>query len=168
MKGDYRTTSSTTQMIASLGWPTLQQRHTDSRLVLMYRIVHNLTDIPADLYLHSAAVSLQFSRNVCFLVPFCRTDLYRHSFFPAVAWLWNPAPIATAQTLDSFKAGLASLQQTSKHMFVLFFIQHFFICHLTLPCIVTVHRCSRGALHFLGRRRYINLLNLSWIKNVYF
>ena len=107
--GDYRTTSSTSQMIATLGWPTLQQRRTDARLVLMYRIVHHLIDIPADLYLHPATVSLQRGRNVCFLIPYCRTDLYRHSFFPATIHAWNqlPASIATAQTLDSFKAGLA-------------------------------------------------------------
>ncbi|MCG8078976.1 MAG: hypothetical protein JAY75_22405, partial [Candidatus Thiodiazotropha taylori] len=108
--GDYRTTSSTSQMIATLGWPTLQQRRTDARLVLMYRIIHNLIDIPASLYLHPANVSLQRRRNVCFLVPFCRTDMYRHSFFPVAIRLWNqlPAPIATAETLDSFKAGLAT------------------------------------------------------------
>ena len=44
-------------MIATLGWPTLEQRRTDSRLVVMYRIVHSMIDIPANLCLHSAAVS---------------------------------------------------------------------------------------------------------------
>ena len=109
--GDYRTTSSSSQMIATLGWPTLQQRRTDARLILMYRVVTNLIDIPADQFLHRATVSLQRGRNVCYILPYCRTDLYRHSFFPAAVRLWNqlPAPLATAETLDSFKAGLARL-----------------------------------------------------------
>ena len=111
VKSDYRTTRSTSKMITTLGWPNLEQPHADSRLTMMYRIVNVLIDIPANLCLHPATVSLQRGRNVCFLVPFCRTDLYRHSFFPAAIRLWNqlPVPIATAQTLDSFKAGLATL-----------------------------------------------------------
>ena len=109
--GDFKTTSSASQMIATLGWPTLQQRRTDNRLVLTYKIIYNLIEIPAQQFFRPATVSLQRGRNVCFLVPFCRTDLYRHSFFPVAVRLWNqlPAATATADTLDSFKAGLASL-----------------------------------------------------------
>ena len=78
---------------------------------MTYRIVHNLVDIPANLYLHSATVSRQRGRNVCYYIPFCHTDIYRHSFFQAAVLLWNqlPVAIATAPSLDSFKAGLAIL-----------------------------------------------------------
>ena len=40
--GDYKTTSSNSQMIAYFGWSSLQQKRTEARLVMMYRITHDL------------------------------------------------------------------------------------------------------------------------------
>ena len=67
-------------MIANVSWSSLQQSRTEARLVMIYRITH---DILA-----------------------CRTDVYRHSFFPAGIRLRNQLPEhdATTQTLESFKA----------------------------------------------------------------
>ena len=109
--GDYKTTSSTSQMITNLGWSSLQQRRTEARLVMMYRITHDLVDIPAAQYLHPATVMHIRGPSQRYMLPFCRTDVYRHSFFPAGIRLWNQLPehVATAQTLESFKAGLADL-----------------------------------------------------------
>ena len=108
--GDYKTTSSTSQMISDLGWESLQQRRSDSRLVMIYRITHSLIDIPVSLYLHPSSLSTR-GHTLRYTVPFCRTDVYRHSFFPAGIRLWNHLPehVATTQTLDAFKDGLASL-----------------------------------------------------------
>ena len=107
--GDYKTTSNTSQMIANLGWSTLQQRRTEARLVMVYHITHDLVDIPVAQY----TVTVMHIRGPSkrYMLPFCRTDVYRHSFFPARIRLWNQLPehVATAQTLDSFKAGLADL-----------------------------------------------------------
>ena len=109
--GDYKTTSSTNQMIANLSWSSLQQRRTEAWLVMMYRITHDLVDIPVAQYLHPATVMHIRGPSQRYMLPFCRTDVYRHSFFPAGIRLWNQLPehVATAQTLDSFKAGLADL-----------------------------------------------------------
>ena len=109
--GDYKTTSSTSQMITNLGWSSLQQRRIEARLVMMYRITHDLVDIPAAQYLHPATVMHIRGHSQRYMLPFCRTDVYRHSFFPAGIRLWNQLPehVATAQTLESFKAGLADL-----------------------------------------------------------
>ena len=109
--GDYKTTSSTSQMITNLGWSSLQQRRIEARLVMMYRITHDLVDIPAAQYLHPATVMHIRGPSQRYMLPFCRTDVYRHSFFPAGIRLWNQLPehVATAQTLESFKAGLADL-----------------------------------------------------------
>ena len=109
--GDYKTTSSTSQMITNLGWSSLQQRRIEARLVMMYRITHDLVDIPAAQYLHPATVMHIRGPSQPYMLPFCRTDVYRHSFFPAGIRLWNQLPehVATAQTLESFKAGLADL-----------------------------------------------------------
>ena len=65
--GDYRTTNSTSQMIQDLGWPSLQQRRQDAKLV-MY--------IPASRYLHPAGTCTrgQNRHALRYLVPYCRTD----------------------------------------------------------------------------------------------
>ena len=68
--GDYRRTSSTSQMITTLGWPSLQQRRADAKLVLVYRITHHLVDIPAPVFLHPAAVTTK-GRTLKYLLPFC-------------------------------------------------------------------------------------------------
>ena len=44
--GNYRTTSSTSQMIADLGLPSLEVRRKHSKLMLMHRITYGLVDIP--------------------------------------------------------------------------------------------------------------------------
>ncbi|MEW8548097.1 MAG: reverse transcriptase family protein, partial [Candidatus Thiodiazotropha sp.] len=105
--GDYHTTSSVSDMINDLGWETLQQRRTQAKLVMMYRITHGLIDIPATQLLHPAALSTR-GHSMRYLVPFCRIDAYRCSFFPSGIRLWNQLPesIATAPTLETFKGGL--------------------------------------------------------------
>ena len=48
---DYGRKSSVTEMIVDLGWDTLQKCRDLARLSMMYRIVHNLVDIPVEPYL---------------------------------------------------------------------------------------------------------------------
>ena len=55
--GDYRTTSSPSQMIADLGWEPLYQGMANFKLVMVYGITYGLIDIPAPLYLHPSALS---------------------------------------------------------------------------------------------------------------
>ena len=70
------------QMISDLGWETLQQRRSDTRLVMMYCITHCLVDITASTYLHPSTLSTK-GHTLRYTIPFCRTDVYRYSFFPA-------------------------------------------------------------------------------------
>jgi hypothetical protein len=108
VKGDYRTTSSTSQMISDLGWPTLQERRVNAKLVMVYRIVHHLIDIPPTFFrptnLNTRGHQLKY------LVPFCRIAIYQHSFFPSGIRLWNSLPehLATATTLEGFREGLVA------------------------------------------------------------
>ena len=108
VKGDYHTTSSTSKMIQDLGWQPLQTRRQQAKVTLMYRIVNNLVDIPGEQYLHTTT-SVTRGHGLKFIVPYCRTDLLRHSFFPSAIRLWNqlPKPAATAPTLEAFKGELA-------------------------------------------------------------
>ena len=106
--GDYRTTSSTSQMIHDLEWPSLQQRREDSKVVLVYMIVHALVDIQSTSYLHPQCIATR-GHTLRRAFPFCRTGIYRYSFFPSGIRLWNqlPAHLATIISLDTLKAGLA-------------------------------------------------------------
>jgi len=87
VKGDYRTTSSTSQKLKDLGWQTLQERRTHLKLVMVYRIVHGLADIPCTAY-HPSAINTR-GHSLKFVVPFCRLDIYRHTFFPSGIRLWK-------------------------------------------------------------------------------
>ena len=105
--GDYRTTSSTSEMIANLQWPSLQQRRQDAKVSMIYRIHHNLVDIPTT-HLRTTALSTR-GHPLKFFVPYTRTDIYKASFFPSGIRLWNqlPASVVAAATLESFKASLS-------------------------------------------------------------
>jgi len=142
-------------MIAILGWPTLQQRRTDARLVLIYRVIHGYVEIPCSNYisvrplLHSDTTAITSSD----LLPFCRTDTYRHSFFPAGIRLWNqlPQPIASSTTLDGFKAGLATHSRTL--LFLTSFNQHH-VNASQCSCTYTQARWySRGVMHFTRTKK---------------
>ena len=88
-----KTTSSTSQMIANLGWSSLQQRRTEARLVMMFGITHDFVDIPVAQYLqHPAKVMHIRGPSQRYMLQFCRTDMYYHSFFPAGIQLWNQLP----------------------------------------------------------------------------
>ena len=108
VKGDYKTTSSTSKMIRELDWHTLQDRHFNAKLVMVYRIVNHLIDIPSSFF-HPTNLSTR-GHNLRFLNPFCRIDVYQHSFFPSSIRLWNSLPehLATADTLEAFKVGLVT------------------------------------------------------------
>ena len=89
--GDYRTTSSVLEMISNLGWETLQERRTEAKMVMMYRITYGLIDISATSLLLPATLSTR-GNSMRYLQPFCRTDAYRCSFFPSGIRLWNQLP----------------------------------------------------------------------------
>ena len=62
---DYVGKSSVTEMIADLGWDTLQKRRDLARLSMMYRILHNLADIPVEPYL-TLLTSMTKGHDFCF------------------------------------------------------------------------------------------------------
>ena len=91
-------------------------------------------------------------------VLFCHTDLYRYSFFHSSPTTMEPisSTYCHSPALGQLQGrlGLSALD-IKTHIFY-WFLSSSFIHHLTLSCIVTVHQYSRGALHFLERRRIKN------------
>ena len=72
--------------------------------IMMYKIVNNLVDIPADQYLTTAEASTR-GHQQRYLVPFCSVNAYKGSFFPTAICLWNTLPASTisSPSIDNFK-----------------------------------------------------------------
>ena len=99
---DYRRTSNVTSMLQELGWEDLQSRREQNKVAMMYRIVNNLVEIPADQYLTAAGVSTR-GHQQRFQVRCC--SIRDGSFLPSAVRLWNslPASAISAPILDDFK-----------------------------------------------------------------
>ncbi|KAK3092025.1 hypothetical protein FSP39_024520 [Pinctada imbricata] len=112
--GDYQRTSSVTSMLRQLNWTPLEVRRNNARIVMMYRIVYALVDIPAALHLQQTSVYNTRGHSIKFLVPHSRSSVYRNSYFPQAIRLWNnlPGSLVVADSLDSFKAQLSRSTST--------------------------------------------------------
>jgi hypothetical protein len=103
--GNYRTTSSVTQMLEALQWTELQQRRKRAKVIMLYRIVNHLVVISPGPYLILRGVA-QTTRghDTRFLLPYLRIQSHQQSFFPSAIRLWNELPTAviTASTLEGF------------------------------------------------------------------
>lgn len=110
--GDYKTTSSVTSMLSQLNWDTLQERRRIAKVIMLYRIVNNLIEIPTTHLIPRGATVITRGHDIRFLVPFSRTKGHQQSFFPSTIRLWNELPTraVSAATLDGFKD---SLQMTA-------------------------------------------------------
>ena len=104
-QNDYRRTSSVTSMIQNLELEELQYRREKCKIVMMYQIVNNLIDIPAEKYLIHSGTSIR-GYKARFLVLYCSVSAYKSSFFPSTIRLWNSLPVSkvTAPSHDSFKS----------------------------------------------------------------
>jgi hypothetical protein len=86
--GDYQRTSSVTAMLQQLQWQSLQSRRAYAQTVMLYCIVYNLVDIPAEHHINRTSLRTR-GHSLRFLVPHTRTTVYRTSFFPQTIRLWN-------------------------------------------------------------------------------
>jgi len=98
-------------MLEELGWESLESRRTKLQLTNLYKIHHNLLDIPASKYLvpstsftrskHSLKYDKKYSPS---------SDHFKNSFFVSIINPWNslPAVVAEAPSLALFKRELAN------------------------------------------------------------
>ena len=72
---------SVTDMLYNLAWPTLVKRRDYFKIVMMYKIIHNIVHIQPDIPLmYSKAVNTR-GHHLKILQPTTRIDAYLHSFF---------------------------------------------------------------------------------------
>ena len=107
--------ASVTQMLISLNWPTLAQCRQQERAIMLFKIIHNLVDIPVNSYLTPVPMTHDTrGHNMRFMQPMTRTDSYLHSFFPSAIKIWNSLPqyVIDSKDINEFKQRLAGLATT--------------------------------------------------------
>ena len=107
-----RTPGCVTSMLTSLEWQTLEQRRRISRLVMMYKIQHQLMDIDRDLHLRPGDSRTRGQHR--FFQERSNYDTLRNSFFQRTVREWNHLPDTTvwASSIEEFRA---NLQQQVSH-----------------------------------------------------
>ena len=101
---DFGRLSSITGMPEHLGWDTLEQRHNQLTLLMLYKIINKLVEVPHHHILTKASASTKNSTSK-YTHLHTRIDSYKFSFFPRPTRLWNSLPNHITQTAsyDSFK-----------------------------------------------------------------
>ena len=96
--------SSVSTMLEHLGWDTLEKRCDQLTLMMIYKIINNLVEIP---YSHILVGFPFFTRSTAnnFIHLYARIDSYKFSFLSRAIRLWNSLPhhIIKSDTFDSFK-----------------------------------------------------------------
>ena len=103
--GRFHNTSSVGEMLEELHWRPLAHRRENSRLCLMYKIVHGLVNIPIGKYFF-------LQRNGVHLQPIVsRTQYHQYSFFPRTIVDWNQLPRDTlsSKSLEIFKNRISNV-----------------------------------------------------------
>ena len=84
---------------------TLQQRRRHSKIIMLYRIRHQLANIPTTTYITPATRNTQH-----YNLPYARANVFKSSFFPSTIKLWNnlqPA-IINSTTIPQLRQALQS------------------------------------------------------------
>ena len=92
----YRNTSSVTDMLGYLGWESHETRRSKLQLIVLYKIVHGLIDIPPDDYLIQGNSKTRAAHKFKYQQCSTSTESYNNSFFPRIIQLWNRLPATVA------------------------------------------------------------------------
>lgn len=110
VSNDHMRTSSVTEMIEKLKWPSLEQRRKAARLTTFYKITKGEVKVACKELKHAPSRSRrghnqQYSREAN------RKDIRHHSFFPRTIRDWNNLPqhIVDAKTADAFRGHILQL-----------------------------------------------------------
>ena len=114
---NYSTYANVTEMLQSLGWRSLEQRKSDSRHVLFFKIIYELVAIDLPPYVVHPSIILRNSHIFCFRQIQTTVNYYKYSFYPLAIVQWNrlPSHIALLPTFDSFKRAMCAVNHASVH-----------------------------------------------------
>jgi hypothetical protein len=100
--------ASVTQMLQEMGWTSLEERRSNQRLAMLFKIVNGLVAIrPEDHMLPASRITRRMNTQ-SFNIPSSPSNYHKFSFFPRTIRQWNLLPEATVSSpcIDTFKAGL--------------------------------------------------------------
>ena len=104
--GDWRTTSSVTEIIKTLQWQTLEQRRRQSRLIFLHKYCHKDIDITEPIAVRGRGV------NINYQVINPRLRCYDSSFALSTVCDWNMLPPDNQNERNATKFKVKLLQLT--------------------------------------------------------
>ena len=90
-----------------MNWQKIENSKNNSHLCLLFKIIQHQIHVPTDdIPPPAPTIIMRSSHERNLLVPYARTDVYKYSFFPHTASLWNKlqGTIKETQSLDIFKS----------------------------------------------------------------
>ena len=82
VSNDYSSYSSVTDILSNLGWQSLENRRTDTRLAMFYKIVYGLVAIPLPSYFEHPEVYTRHMHSLSYRQIHTSVCYYKYSFFP--------------------------------------------------------------------------------------
>ena len=114
IKRDYSPLSSVTAMQDNLGLRTLEHRRIDFRLIMFFKIYHNIVAINLPDYIYKPDRLTRHMHPLTLRQIQVSSDYHKWSFFPHTITLWNSLPhnVATLPKtkLDQFKRAVGNIQ----------------------------------------------------------
>ena len=92
VSGNYERSASVSDMFATLGWLSLEQRWADARLCLFYKIIHGLVAVHLAEYIEPNTRISRYCHSMTFQQLQTSIEYYKHSFFPLAVVQWNALP----------------------------------------------------------------------------
>ena len=103
---NYKTSTSTSKLVKSLGWDTLEQRRLLNQSVLFFKFHNNLVNcnIPKSVSSHRKLRPTR-RHQLCYQQLHANVLSFNYSFFPRTIRLWNllPYEVVSSDTLSCFK-----------------------------------------------------------------
>ncbi len=102
------TKGSPTAMQKHLDWPALEERRARTRVVVMYKILHGLVDIPINILVSNMRDTRIHKQKYCVMPATIKA--YKYSFFPVAVDLWNHllTAVVNAPSVDAMRAWLSA------------------------------------------------------------
>ena len=91
-------------MLDGLGWTPLSQRRQEARLILFYKIINGLAQVPFEGVLVEAYKGTRRKHNMKYRQIGQTTSQYGQSFFPKTISAWNGLAFAEALSLAVFRS----------------------------------------------------------------
>ena len=110
-QNSYYLYASVTPMQNQLGLRTLEQRRADARVIMLFKIIHGMVEIPLPQYFEQPSRMTRHSHPLGLRQIHTSGNYYKYCFFPAAVVYWNrlPCSVVTLPTLGTFSVAVRSL-----------------------------------------------------------